>query len=198
MSKYFFGGNVTASVIGDGTYVTPLLSKMFVQTFGRNSPGIVIGNNTVGIGEGPRLDPVNITGLTVTVNKQPIVGNTISYSNGKMYVNGKEHPLEKSEELHITIVGNVNDGISTTSGKVHVKGNVKASVKTMSGPITVEGDVTGGASTMSGPINISGSLLSGNASSMSGPVRVNKTGTGSVPLKKKTKDTNEGFGGFDD
>lgn len=80
---------------------------------------------------------------SITINGVTIEGKDIRMSNGRLIVDGVEHPnsnaFMKEPEITIHVNGNV-DEVSTVSGDVNITGNVD-SAKSTSGDISIKGDV---------------------------------------------------------
>jgi len=169
-----------------------LIGQNFGSLFsGAGSMGsfISIGGHNIG-DEFPSLQPITVTPeMEVRLDGALIPANTrkLEVRKGQIYLDDKlwtPPPAVVGQgdsataaagpyrELHVDIVGNVEQGLHSDAGNIHVVGDCGGKVNTMSGSVTVEGDVTGGGvNTMSGSIDVSGDV-SGSATSMSGSIRV--------------------------
>jgi formylmethanofuran dehydrogenase subunit C len=142
-------------------------------------------NNT-----GSHLNPIDVTGMgEVSINGTIIRGRSITMTNGKIYVDGKEHVLEgeANRNVKIVLVGNLNGNISTSVAKVKVNGDVQGNVTSVSGDVVVTGNVAGSAKSTSGDVNVEGDVLTGSVSSLSGDVRVRKSGKSSRKSSSKNR-----------
>jgi hypothetical protein len=104
---------------------------------------------------------------TVIINGKTYVGNSISVTNGKVIVDGKNVTPE-SKEINIKVEGNIQELKVDACDKIEVAGNV-SNIHTQSGDVEVTGDVTGNIQTMSGDVDCAN--VGGSISSMSGDIK---------------------------
>jgi len=118
----------------------------------------------------------------IVINGVSYTGNSVSISNNKIVINGKE-VKDDSKVINITIDGNVDslnvdncvkvvvngfvNDLNTMSGDVEC-GNVNKNVRSSSGDIEC-GNVGGDVSTSSGDIKAKG--INGNVKSMTGDIK---------------------------
>lgn len=107
----------------------------------------------------------NINGAAWINNVKLEGAQSISISNGKVYVNGKLREDLSEPPIEIKIEGTVTS-VQTGSGNVSVTGNV-ITVNTASGDVNCK-DIKGGVQTMSGDVTCS--TIAGNANTMSGNI----------------------------
>jgi hypothetical protein len=109
----------------------------------------------------------NISMGTIRINNNSYVGNSITITNGKVIIDGKDVTPE-SKNITISVEGNVDNLNVDACDKVTVSGNA-TKVKTMSGDVEIHGYVTGDVKTMSGDVDCGN--IGGSVSTMSGDVK---------------------------
>ncbi len=96
-------------------------------------------------------------------------GGSISIVGNKVYCNGVEitdfNGIQE-KNVNITIEGNVEGNVETSSGNITVKGNCH-SIETTSGDVEC-GDVAGGVKTVSG--DVKAKKILGNVKTVSGDI----------------------------
>ena len=116
----------------------------------------------------------------MTINNQSYSGKSISITNGKVIIDGKDVTHE-GKEINISVEGNIEKlecdyaneidvigivgKLSNGSGDVNIKGEVEGDIKSGSGDIEIEGNVSGGITTGSGDVkcgNVTGSVKTGS------------------------------------
>jgi hypothetical protein len=110
---------------------------------------------------------------TIVINGKTYFGNSISISNGKVIIDGKEsEPGESNGKIiNITVTGNVEKLVVDVCDKISISGSVN-SIKTVSGDVDVSGNVAGSINTMSGDVDCG--QVSGSVSTMSGNIKNKK------------------------
>jgi len=104
---------------------------------------------------------------TIRINNNTYSGNSITITNGKVIINGKDVTPD-SKEINISIEGNVDQLKVDYCNSVSVVGDVN-SLQTQSGDVDVSGEVKGSVATMSGDVDC-GNIL-GSVSTMSGDIK---------------------------
>lgn len=104
---------------------------------------------------------------TIRINNNSYVGNSITITNGKVIIDGKDVTPE-SKAITISVEGNIDNLNVDACDKVTVSGNA-TKVKTMSGDVEIHGDVSGDVKTMSGDVDCGN--IGGSVSTMSGDVK---------------------------
>ena len=116
----------------------------------------------------------NMNKICVNGKTYEVEGGNINVINNEVYCNGKlVSDLNKvaEKEIKITIEGNLEGDLKTSSGDVKIEGDVKGSVQTQSGDVDVSGAVGGSISTMSGDVECGN--VGGGVSTMSGDISKN-------------------------
>jgi hypothetical protein len=104
---------------------------------------------------------------TIRINNNSYVGNSVTITNGKIIVNGKDVTPD-SKTITINVEGNIDSLTVDACEKVTITGNANK-VKTMSGDVDIKGDVTDSVSTMSGDVDCGN--IGGSISTMSGDIK---------------------------
>lgn len=107
---------------------------------------------------------------TITINNKTYVGNSITITNGKVIIDGKDTTPD-AKEINISVDGNIEELNVDACNKVFVNGSV-GDIRTQSGDVDVSGDVSGMISTMSGDVKCGN--VGGKISTMSGDVKHRK------------------------
>lgn len=174
MSKYVFGGPVSAGRIGE---------QIVIGNSGIARGPIVVAERIIR-NRGATLSPMTIgDGSSVVINGRTYKGRTVEVRDDRVYIDGKEvvendereegPAAQEPRTISITIQGTVEGDVSLDVGKITIaEGSVRGNIKTASADVVLKkGNVGGSASSMSGNVNITGDV-GGDASSMSGNVKI--------------------------
>ena len=112
---------------------------------------------------------------TMNINNNSYVGRSITITNGKVIIDGKDVTPD-GKDINISIIGNIDDIKIDYCQKIEVKGDV-GYLATMSGDIEISGNIKGSISATSGDIECGD--VSGNVNSTSGDIKCGTVG-GSV------------------
>lgn len=105
----------------------------------------------------------------MSINGMSLSGSSISISNGKVIVDGRDVTPD-SKNISIVVDGNIDKIDADVVESILVKGDA-GSVKTMSGDVDIAGNVDGNVKTMSGDVECG--KISGKVNTMSGDVTQN-------------------------
>ncbi|MES2779933.1 MAG: hypothetical protein V4651_08575 [Bacteroidota bacterium] len=105
---------------------------------------------------------------TIRINNSSFSGRSITITNNKVMIDGKEIPLEDQKEINISVTGYIDSINADSCNKIEVTGSAQ-SVKTMSGDVSIGTHVSGSVNTMSGDIKCGN--IGGSVSTMSGDIR---------------------------
>ena len=108
--------------------------------------------------------------VIVNGKRYEVPSGSISVVNNKVYCNGElitDTSDFKEKNIHITVEGNVQGDVSSTSGDITINGSCR-NVKATSGDIKITGNVSGNVCTTSGDIEC-GDIM-GNVSTVSGDI----------------------------
>jgi len=112
------------------------------------------------------LDAIFGPGTSVNINGALYSGRSISITNGKVIVDGKEQGQVSEHQVTVNITGNVEQ-VSTVSGDINVVGDVK-DARTTSGDIDCN-HVIGNVETVSGDVDCGD--IAGRVRTVSGNIR---------------------------
>jgi DNA polymerase/3'-5' exonuclease PolX len=104
---------------------------------------------------------------TMRINNNSYIGNSITITNGKVIIDGKDVTPD-SKTITISVEGNIDNLTVDACDKVTVTGDVNK-VKTMSGDVDIKGNVTDSVSTMSGDVDCGN--IGGSIKTMSGDIK---------------------------
>ena len=123
----------------------------------------------------------------ISINGKTYYGNSISITNGKVYIDGKVSSDENDKVITISVDGDLDSIVADHCNKIEIRGNVRI-IKNSSGDISISDKVLGDVSTQSGDIECGD--VQGNVETQSGDVKcgiVNgsvSTVTGDIKNKK--------------
>lgn len=109
----------------------------------------------------------------ITINGKTIVSNggSISISNGKITIDGKNVDFEDAKEINIEVHGSIDSLDVDSCNKINISGSC-VSVKTHNGSVDIGGDVKSDVSTHNG--NIDCGNVCGNVSTRNGNIKHKK------------------------
>ena len=105
--------------------------------------------------------------MAIKINNKNFTGRTVTITNGKVIVDGKDVTPENEKEINIVVDGNIDELNVDACEKVAVNGDVRK-LKTMSGDVLISGNVSGNVKTMSGDVRCES--VDGDIETLSGDI----------------------------